>query len=1295
MDATTLETLAKDVAAANQSQLLLHIAGVDPQSVTFLNFKSENHGLSQDYRFNFNIELVSPLDLSQVIGSAAYFEVTDNSQPVYIHGIITEVTFLGSRVDGESYYISMNSMLFPLKHNLQNRVFLNQDVKTIIQNVLEDAKFNNAEFEFKTKGEYPIREFTVQYDESDFDFISRLMAYEGLFYTFEQKSDGAKLLIYDDIADIPAFELGELMYETQSGNMRDLQTVYTLNRRAQMITDNIKFKDYNYRTPEASLEAASTRAVQVEGQGTDYRYGENYKTLDDGDRIARLRQQALDWQREVYVADTDSRALIPGQKFTLTNHPNESLNGDYYIYSIDHQGDESAALPQGSLVSGMHYKATLTLVKAGIPYRTQMPAPRYQHGVFTAKVETTGGDYAYLDEQGRYHVRMPFDLSLAGDGEASHPVRQAQTHSGMEYGMHFPLHAGTEVILTSVNGDLDRPIMLGALHNPELPNLVTSTNNSNNLLRSWGDNELLMEDYIDKERIDLFTRERKNSLRLDAKADGHKVYLGTEEGEMEQYAAKTMLIESGDTQTVQSGNDHILTIENSYSLHTEKKQIEYKAKTDIRAKAGKNIFMKTSTENLEMKAGKDMVIDVNNNMSLEVRNKNLNIVCKNGNFEIKAAKAITVKGQGGGNINISQAGGSVVIDTGGAIAIKGNTVNIDGNSVYLKGATAKEGNSGGAGGASGSDAGKDISKLNLAALDVFQHQARTAQDIAATINSPTAKEEVQGEDLTVDQEKAQESSTNTMSGTAASATGLASALATGKETPEEQPNEEPDKRVYGLTWSKAKSPVGIPVALSFSVQGFSGGEAAEVQVIEAAADGSKKVVDTIKAKLTSGSGGQTIQWDTKPQSNLKASDTEGQLKVNEYSFQCTVGGVSSNETPSPLCLTTDLKVQLEQQGENQDSAEKISLKAGDGKNYTGYVQDNEATIRNVPVGTTEKPKVAVKQTGYLLAVTSVAAPLPNSGTGITSIGNLPKEIHGGGWEPANQNNYQGSKKDKPGIGKWLWKLGRAGSVVGGVLVVDSTRTPMTSWEVNGYEYRHDLMAGALLIYQGGQQIAEYRVHNNNFGELPESAKNQIVATIDEYGNVTPIQNQILSPEEQEQLNYRTYVANGGQESFTVWKNSGGDVNPEGNISPKSTKKLNTGTKIKYGSSDLSKKTIDFRQRENYWGDSNIAAASYIDQNGEMQTIVKRSSPGGKHSERLIIEELENNGIPLENVKELYSELEPCDVSGGKCARMLNEKVPNAEITYSFDYPGDSKATRDLRVEGIKHRREAFNDFKGN
>ena len=178
MDATTLGKLAQDVAAANEGQLRLFVAGINTDDVTFLSFDSVGHSLSSDYRFNFMLELTNVVDLSNVIGSAAYFEVLDNDEPVYVHGIITEASHLGARADGETYFISMNSMLNPLKNTIQNRVYLNKTVKQIVQDVLEDAQFNSAEFEFKTQGEYPVREFTVQYDESDYDFIQRPLVKE-------------------------------------------------------------------------------------------------------------------------------------------------------------------------------------------------------------------------------------------------------------------------------------------------------------------------------------------------------------------------------------------------------------------------------------------------------------------------------------------------------------------------------------------------------------------------------------------------------------------------------------------------------------------------------------------------------------------------------------------------------------------------------------------------------------------------------------------------------------------------------------------------------------------------------------------------------------------------------------------------------------------------------------------------------------------------------------------------------------------------------------------------------------
>ena len=326
---------------------------------------------------------------------------------------------------------------------------------------------------------------------------------------------------------------------------------------------------------------------------------------------------------------------------------------------------------------------------------------------------------------------------------------------------------------------------------------------------------------------------------------------------------------------------------------------------------------------------------------------------------------------------------------------------------------------------------------------------------------------------------------------------------------------------------------GIPVGLGFSVQGFSAGETAEIQIIETGVDGSKRVVDTIQTTLNTGTGGHSVNWSTKHATSDNASENAGPLKANEYTFQCSVSGISANEIPNPLCLTTNIKIPIKSQ-QGSATPGKVSVRAGDGLIYIGNIQGNEATIRNVPVGTTEDPKLASKQTGFLISV----APAPSGGQGIVPVANIPKEIHGGGWEPANQPNYNGSQQDKPSAVKKFWMVSRAASVILGVMVVDDTHEPVVRWEANGYQYKYDLPMGALFVYQGGKQVAEYRVHNSNFGALPESEKEQVVASIDEYGNVTPINNKLLSAEDQEELDYRTYIANGGDEPFSVWKGSG-------------------------------------------------------------------------------------------------------------------------------------------------------------
>ncbi len=675
-----------DMVRADQDHFNLKVKGLEGQTVQVLGFDGMDHGFSQDYHFTVNVSVQHAPVMKDFVGTPAQLRMAWDADYVYINGIISSVAHLGKKVDTEEVNFTISSPLHPLRFNIQSRVFLNKDVKIIVEEVLLGAGLKSSDFKFKTQESCPKREFVVQYNESDFDFIQRILSHHGLFYSFEQTDTQAIMQIYDSVAEMPMLPGGgELLFQPGTGNARPIESVLALRQHGVLKTDYIRLKDYNYRTPEAALKAESTSNTDIKGKGINYRHGENYKTLDEGDRLATIRQQSIDWQRETFVADTDCRGLVPGIKFTLVGHPVSELNGDYLVIEVEQHGDQRAGQGYGETNKGKTYSNRALLIRAGIPYRMDVLAAPLAHGIFTAKIETTGGDYAYLDDQGRYHLRMPFDLSDVQEGEASHPVRLAQPYTGNKYGMHFPLHAGTEVAVVCTNGDLDRPVILGAVSNPETPNTVSAPNHSQNILRTWGGNELLMEDRRGFEKTELFTRDRKNILTLDANQEGHVVRLATEEGEMEQYAKKTMHLESGDSQTVECGNDREELIKNSQQLMTKNEHIESHSATDTMLEAGQHILMQAEKEDFKMEVAKDMIVDVKGNTSIEVHENNFECQVTNGNTSIQAAKAITFKGDGGGMIHVGQSGGLIEVSTGGDLTVDGKTITVSAPTINVRG----------------------------------------------------------------------------------------------------------------------------------------------------------------------------------------------------------------------------------------------------------------------------------------------------------------------------------------------------------------------------------------------------------------------------------------------------------------------------------------------------------------------------------------------------------------------------------------------------------------------------------
>ncbi len=679
-----------DVTGAAESQFFLDVAGVPDGTFSVYSFTArepgKGHGIGRNYAFRIRVGADEVLSPESIIGASARLMLRWDAEPVYVHGHVASFVNVGSNPQQEEYELILAGPLERLELNRNNRVFLNRTAPEIIETVLQAAGFESNTYSLQLSESYPTHEYVVQYAESDWDFLQRLLVRHGIFFVHEQREDGVTVIFHDVAANLPRLAgTGELVFQVQTGEVREVEGVFALRHQASLRTEEHRLRDHNYRTPEANLQAQASNAAEVPGHGVCYRYGPNVKNLDEGQRLCRIQQEAEDWQRETFIVETDCRGLVPGVHFTLSGHPEDRFNGDYLVVEVEHEAQQRHAFALGSEPQGMTYRNKAMLIRAGVPFRLPPGEPHRVHGVFTARVESTGGDYAYLDEQGRYRLRMPFDLSDTPEGEASHAVRMMQPYGGKDWGMHFPLHAGTEVVVSCVNGDIDRPIVMGAIPTAEAVSPVTSANPSENRLRTWGGNELLMDDRKGKEKIELFTRERKNVLTLDANQEGHHVRLATEEGELEAFAGKSMTFNSGDSQQVQVGRDHLVTVENRQQLMTRNQEIELKAATDVLLKAGDNLRFQAEEENLSLDAGDDVIIEAGEQLSLEVRNDDMALNVLNGAIEMEAAKAVTIKGQGGGAIHIGQSGGAIEISSGGNLTVSGKVVNISGNAINITG----------------------------------------------------------------------------------------------------------------------------------------------------------------------------------------------------------------------------------------------------------------------------------------------------------------------------------------------------------------------------------------------------------------------------------------------------------------------------------------------------------------------------------------------------------------------------------------------------------------------------------
>jgi type VI secretion system secreted protein VgrG len=436
--------------------------------------------------------------------------------------------------------VVMVPRLWKLSLNKGSRVYQDADIEKLVGDELklDPNSLTSEDFEFKLTGNYSPNEYVVQYNETDLDFVHRWLEAEGIYYYFAHSDETKDKIVFADspegyLSSIGTYRYrppGELQSLSAEGSFGAEEAVRKFVCHISKLPASVKLRDYNYRKPSVKNEAES-KVEESSGVGIVYEYGDHFKTPAEGAAIAKVRSEEIRCREKVFEGMSDIRPLRPGAVFGLEEHFNSEFNGDYVVLSVNHRMKRTFSAA-GILGSQVEYDNDFKCIKSDLVFRPERKTEWPVLLMMNAVVDAGGsGEYAEIDDQGRYKVKLPFDCSDAKDGKASRWIRMAQPYAGANMGMHFPLHKGTEVLLTFIDGDPDRPIISAAVPNPETGSPVKGSNQTHCAIHTGGGIRLDMEDADGNQRFHVSTPTQSSYIQLGSKTDGGGGSTGTSGGQ--------------------------------------------------------------------------------------------------------------------------------------------------------------------------------------------------------------------------------------------------------------------------------------------------------------------------------------------------------------------------------------------------------------------------------------------------------------------------------------------------------------------------------------------------------------------------------------------------------------------------------------------------------------------------------------------------------------------------------------------------------------------------------------------
>jgi type VI secretion system secreted protein VgrG len=577
----------------------------------------------------------------------------------YVNGIVTSFSAGAfTRNDYRLYTLVISPSLWLLQRTSDHKVFQEKTVVAIAEQLLGDSE---VAFEKKLNGTYETSEYRVQFGETDFDFLQRILAEEGIFYFFKHQDGDHKLVLADNASAYADCAQDDVQYRQAQEEAVD--SVHTFNTGASLTDAMWHIEDYDFEKPSTNIEGErKTNQQPASGKSWEhFRFPGNSLKADNLKQFATAAIDAAEAGFETATGGGTCASFTGGHAFTLKEHPVDAENRRLVLTEVQHEAVDRAHFTTRPGTEGRpYYRNTFTCMPATRIARNPLPAPKpVVQGPQTALVVGPSGEEIHTDKYGRIRVQFHWDRYGKKNETSSCFVRVAQSLAGNNWGSVFVPRIGMEVVVQFLDGDPDRPLVTGAVYNADnMPPWALPTNmtKSGLLTRSSKSgqtanaNELSFEDKKGEEKITFhaekdFLREVENDDTLTVDHDQKRTIKNDR---------TTEITEGNETFTIKKGN------------RTEK--IETGNETLDIDKGNRTVTLATGGDTLTLKQGDRAVTLTAGSDSLTLNQGNQTTKASAGKITLEAMQGITLK-CGSSTVEITQAG----------ITMKGVTVSIEGS----------------------------------------------------------------------------------------------------------------------------------------------------------------------------------------------------------------------------------------------------------------------------------------------------------------------------------------------------------------------------------------------------------------------------------------------------------------------------------------------------------------------------------------------------------------------------------------------------------------------------------------